>query len=627
MSNDRQMDTARKTFRKIFKDAIPVQWVIPRYQRKYVWKSEEDEQILGMWEDWKNQTEKLLNNDKIHLHYFGAIIYYLHDGTPEDKVQKRDLVDGQQRLTTFQIALIALRDVGMELEYKNAANINIYIRNTDAPPTEDFILSPSRNDYERFQEIIATNKDKENFKGDSAIIKAYNCFYKEIKEFVEGNKSEEKTVEILIEKLKDALLDTFQAVLIQLGDYDDPQQIFASLNGKGEPLTAFDLVRNDIFYRVGRKDEELASKFEDEWADNFEIDFWRDTVGQGHAKKTHANHFIIDVVVAETAQVVKHNKIFTDYKNHVDGHFASVADELDALIKYGKTYRALQDKTGTDTSRIAKVLNLWNSTTMNSLVMWIDTRQNLDSEEKQEMFLLIESYIIRRHICELSANAFNRFVPEILTDMHEAEKQGQSIIGAFKNFLETQKASTRKIPTDNEILSACEQTNIYKKTASKKLVHILEHIEQHITSSKGENFIIGTASLSIEHIMPQKWSNHWLLKNGTKVLHEEYWTAREEKGQQLDDNARNLMDERQSLINTIGNLTIMTAPLNSAISNNSWEVKKLEIDSVSKLKLNRDITKEAEWNEEKIKERSEYLAKCINKIWKHPSTKSLTTNH
>ncbi len=627
MSKDRQMDTARKTFRKIFKDAIPVQWVIPRYQRKYVWKSEEDEQILGMWEDWKNQTEKLLNNHKIHLHYFGAIIYYLHGGTPEDKVQKRDLVDGQQRLTTFQIALVALRDVGMELEYGNAANINIYIHNAEAPPKKDFILSPSRNDYERFQEIINTKKDKEILKGDSAIIKAYNCFYKEIKKFVEDNKSEEKTVEILIEKLKDALLDTFQAVLIQLGDYDDPQQIFASLNGKGEPLTAFDLVRNDIFYRVDKEGEELASKFEDEWADNFEVDFWRNMGGHGHAKKTHANHFIIDVVIAQTAQGVKQNKIFTDYKNHVDGHFASVADELDALIKYGKTYRALQDKTGTDTSRIAKMLNLWNSTTMNSLVMWIDTRQNLDSEEKSDLFLLIESYIVRREICELSTRAFNRVVPEILADMHEAEKKGQSIIGAFKNFLETQTASTRKIPTDNEIITACEQKNIYMKTASRKLVYILEHIEQHIASNKAENFPIGTASLSIEHIMPQKWSNNWPLKNGTKVLHEEYWTAREEKGQQLDDNARNLMDERQSLINTIGNLTIVTVPLNSALSNSSWEVKKLEIDKISRLKLNRDIIEEAEWNEEKIKDRSEYLAKCINKIWKHPSTKSLTTNN
>ncbi len=626
MAKDRQMGTARKTFGKIFKDEIPVQWIIPRYQRKYVWKSDADEQILGMWEDWKNQTEKLLNPDPenpIRPHYFGAIIYYLHNETPKDTVRKRDLVDGQQRLTTFQIALVALRDVGMELEYENATNIDIYIHKNPASSkeTEDFILLPSRNDCERFQEIIATNKDKEILKGDSAIIKAYNCFYKEIKEFVEGNSSEEKTVKILIEKLKKALLDHFQAVLIQLGDHDDPQQIFASLNGKGEPLTAFDLVRNDIFYRADKEGEKLASKFENNWAENFEIDFWRDIEGHGRAKKTHANHFIMDVVIAQTAQMVKQNKIFTDYKNHVKGHFASVADELDVLIKYGQTYRALQDETGTDTNRIAKMLNLWDSTTMNSLVMWIDTRQKLDSKEKSDLFLLIESYIVRREICKLSANAFNRIVPEILTDMHEAEKHGQSIIGAFKNFLETRKTSTRKIPTDNEIITACEQKNIYTKTGSKKLVYILEHIEQHITSNKSEKLIIDTNDLNIEHIMPQKWSVNWPLKNGNKVFHEEYLMLRDEKGQQLDENTRNLMEERQSLINTIGNLTIMTAPLNSAISNNSWEVKKLEIKNVSKLKLNRDIIKKAEWNEDVIKKRSKDLGDYINEIWKHPSTK------
>ena len=623
MAKDRQMGTARKTFGKIFKDEIPVQWIIPRYQRKYVWKSDADEQILGMWEDWKNQTEKLLNPDPenpIRPHYFGAIIYYLHNETPKDTVRKRDLVDGQQRLTTFQIALVALRDAGMELEYENATNIDIYIHKNPASSkeTEDFILLPSRNDCERFQEIIATNKDKEILKGDSAIIKAYNCFYKEIKEFVESNSSEEKTVKILIEKLKKALLDHFQAVLIQLGDHDDPQQIFASLNGKGEPLTAFDLVRNDIFYRADKEGEKLASKFENNWAENFEIDFWRDIEGHGHAKKTHANHFIMDAVIAQTAQMVKQNKIFTDYKNHVKGHFASVADELDVLIKYGETYRDLQDETGTDTRRIAKMLNLWDSTTMNSLVMWIDTRQKLGSEEKQEMFLLIESYIIRRYIDKLSANAFNRFVPEILTEMHDAEKQGQSIIGAFKNFLETKTASTRKIPTDNEIITACEQKNIYTKTGSKKLTYILKRIEGHVCNKNNEK--IPTDGLNIEHIMPQHWAENWNLGKYGKVPSENFREATRINPELNTIAFQTLIEKRQGVINTIGNLTLLTPPFNSSIGNDSWDAKKARLKEESGLKLNRSIVKKATWDEDTIKARSAELAGYINEIWKHPST-------
>ncbi len=624
MSDDKQMHPARKIFRKIFVDDMPVQWVVPVYQRKYVWESGEDNQIPGMWVDWKDQTEKLLNPDPknpIRPHYFGAIIYYLHDWKEGDKVQKRDLVDGQQRLTTFQLALVALRDVGMELGYKKAININDYIFNTSVDRSDDTKLSPSRNDRKIFKNILVINKSNETFKDKSAITKAYNCFNTKIKQFIEDNKSEERTVNFLIDLLKDALLDTFQVVTIHLGEDDDPQQIFASLNGKGEPLTPFDLVRNDIFYRVVGKDEAFAGKFENDWGDNFETQFWRDKASRGRTSKTNANHFIVEFLIAQTAREVKQHKIFTDYKNYIkENHFSSVADELDTLIKYGKTYYAMsKHPKGATTNRISKMLKLWGSSTMNPVVMWIDTRPNLSTEEKQEMFLLIESYIIRRYIDKLSTRALNKIAPDMLARMHEAERQGESIIGTFKDFLKTQITPTTKMPKDSEILSACDKKNIYRKGDSNKLVYIFEHIEKHIRPKKGENVTIDTNDLNIEHIMPQSWAKNWLLKNGTKVLREEYWEAREE-GQQLDDNARNLMEERQVIIDTIGNLTLVTLPLNSAVSNGSWEEKKPEFDKESVLRINRDIIKEAKWDEDTIKARSEKLAGYINEIWKHPSS-------
>ena len=625
MSDDKQMHPTRKIFRKIFVDDMPVQWVVPVYQRKYVWESGDDSQIPGMWEDWKDQTEKLLNPDSknpIRPHYFGAIIYYLHDWKEGDKVQKRDLVDGQQRLTTFQLALVALRDVGMELGYKKANDINDYIFNTSVDRSDDTKLSPSRNDRKIFKNILVINKSNEIFKDKSAITKAYNCFSTKIKKFIEDNESEERTVKFLTDLLKDALLDTFQVVTIHLGEDDDPQQIFASLNGKGEPLTPFDLVRNDIFYRVGRKDAAFANKFENDWEDNFETQFWRDKASRGRAAaKTNANHFIVEFLVAQTAREVKQHKIFTDYKNYIKGnHFSSVAEELDTLINYGKTYYAMsKHPKGATTNRISKMLKLWGSSTMNPVVMWIDTRPNLSTEEKQEMFLLIESYIIRRYIDKLSTRALNKIAPDILARMHEAERQGESIIGTFKDFLKTQITPTTKMPKDSEILSACDKKSIYKKGDSNKLVYIFEHIEKHIRTKKGENITIGTSDLSIEHIMPQSWAKNWPLKNGTKVLHEEYWEAHQE-GQKLDDNARNLMEERQVIIDIIGNLTLVTGSTNSTLSNDDWQSKKAKIKESSLLKLNHKIAEQDEWNEDLIKKRSKELGDYINQIWKHPSS-------
>ncbi len=609
-----EMDTKIKTLGTLFKSSV--QWVVPVYQRHYVWKSKQDDQIPGVWEDWRDQADKILRDETPRPHYFGAIIY---SGKKKGlgEIDKMDLVDGQQRLTTFQLAFAAIRDAGRELGYGKAKEIEELLLNdgNDFLNKDDiYKLLPSQHDIEVFKEIVSTHENTPD--STSELTRAYIYFRKEVTTFVNDRKSDEE-IETLIDALKDALLNHFQVVTIQLGNYDDAQQIFASLNGKGQPLTPFDLIRNDIFYRVfkeyGEKEyKKIAKDFEKKW-NYFENKFWSKQTGRGHTKKARADHFIADAVVAEIAKEVNQHRIAAEYKNYAKTIPRSF-NELNVLRKYGESYYALQKpKESDDTSHIANMLSQWDLSTMNPLVMWIDTRSRLDSDDKKKIFLMIESYVVRREICNLTTKHFNRIVPIILDELHKNE---DSIIETFKSFLKNEETDSKKFPTDDDILLACKQKPIYTNMSAKKLTYILKCIEEKTANSKFREHT-EKKKISIEHIMPQGWKEHWQLKTergSIKFPHEE------DTGIVLSIADQELVAERENLIHTIGNLTLVTRSFNSRLSNKPWIDKKDDLRIMSDLKLNVAIAEHTEWNEGTIKERSAELAGCINQIWKHPST-------
>lgn len=598
MSEDK-MKTEIETLGEVFTNQE--QWTVPVYQRHYVWKSEEDDQIPGMWDDWKSQATKILNGKPLRPHYFGAIIYS-YKRASRGKFLRNDLVDGQQRLTTFQLAFAALRDTSRIFDYGKTKEIGKYLLNKfdEEPEREDdrYKLLPSKHDVAVFKEIVSIHENDPTKK--SHLTKAYDCFCEKIHEFIDERKTEKETEE-LIDALKDALLNHFHVVTIQLGNHDDAQQIFGSLNGKGQPLSPFDLVRNDIFLRAFKEHGEIKESFEREWG-YFEEPFWSKEVGRARLKKARADHFIADAVVAENAKEVNQHRIATEYKNYAETSPLDSFEQLELLKKYGDSYKALQKPKGEATDGIAKMLRQWDLSTMNPLVMWIDARTSLPDDKKVKLFSMIESYIIRREICHLSTKNFNKAVPIILGKMRN---QKDNIIEVFKEFLEDASYPSTRMPTDKEVSLACEENRIYKNMNAPKLTYILKCIEESTSDDFVEEVIINTKKLNIEHIMPQSWHEHWPLKGFGEISPE------------ADSE---LVRERENLIHTIGNLTLVTSKFNSSIKNSSWQDKKAKIEKKSRLGFNLDIVKEPEWNEDKIKERSVKLANKINKIWKHPSS-------
>ena len=151
---------------------------------------------------------------------------------------------------------------------------------------------------------------------------------------------------------------------------------------------------------------------------------------------------------------------------------------------------------------------------------------------------------------------------------------------------------------------------IYTPKSSNKIAYILKYIEENVADSRfREN--TDKNKISVEHIMPQGWKEYWRIKNGIehiKIPHEKNTEI------VLDSATQELVNERDNLIHTIGNLTLVTSKFNSKLSNKPWGEKRLEIRTESDLKLNVAIAEHTEWNEDVIKERSAELAGYINKI-------------
>jgi hypothetical protein len=127
-----------------------------------------------------------------------------------------------------------------------------------------------------------------------------------------------------------------------------------------------------------------------------------------------------------------------------------------------------------------------------------------------------------------------------------------------------------------------------------------------------EHLVI-TSPLTVEHIMPQRWEQQWLLPDGSKGLSVmELFTA--------DDAASVVIATRRrnELVQTMGNLTVLSQPLNSSLSNAPWEVKKPQLMKSSLLPINLELQSIAVWDEAAIQNRSIELFKRAVQLWPGP---------
>jgi len=605
------------------------QWVVPVYQRHYEWETTEDKQLPKLWDDLREEALERLEKKLQLPHYFGAIIYSESQNQTFGAVPQRFLVDGQQRITTFQLVLAALKDVARDNEINRlVAAIDAYLFNEKTasmldPSREWFKLWPSAYDRQLFQHIVRSTRSELQelqsrfFYKNGNLIKnqapnlrrAYWFLIEAVEEFVSERTAEnEETAEGVLDALLAGFLSGFQIVVIQLDQGDDAQEIFASLNGLGKPLSPFDLIRNDVFHRARKHGENEEQLFDDRWK-LFESPFWAEQVRQGRAKRARADHLVAHSVVAESAREVNVGKIAVEYQ-HYSQHraFASVAEELDVLLKHADTYRTMESSNDEGAlGRISRVFEIWDLSTFHPLVLRINA-ETFEHRKKASLFELLESYIVRRELCGLTTKNYNKVVLGMIRQFLEEEDP----VAAFLKHLLELSGEASKIPTDVEVAEAIARNDAYGKIPSPRLKFILQNLEYGLRT-KFDEVTVTSSNLTIEHVIPQKWSSNWPLPNGVMAPTESAFSA-VIAGHQISDETKALMEARQRSIGTLGNLTLLTEALNPSIGNGAWKAKRNKLGK-SLLALNRSIAEVNEWDEAAIESRAASLAAVANRVW------------
>lgn len=619
------------------------QWVIPVYQRHYAWSTAADKQLPKLWEDIRDRAIESLEKKAIAPHFVGAIIYSEPTGQAFGTVNRRHLVDGQQRISTFSLFLCALREKALGLNQAGLAGaIGEFLFNPKSdgmadPETERFKLWSSSYDRPHYITIADGGSElvRESFsecfykngnliKGQAPrMIAAYWFFLEEIENFIKEQIDFGFDDNTSIHSLLEGFLSGFQIVVVQLDSEDDPQSIFASLNGNAEPLSAFDLIRNDIFHRAREQFENEDALYEGNWK-RLEQEFWKVEVKQGRMKRPRTDHLIAHTLVAEKAHEINVGQVANEYRFYArDRSFDTVQAEIASLLKYADVYEALEKPVESKPEfRISDFLSVWDISAFHPLVLWIG-KQSISDETKSQAYKCIEDYILRRDICDLTRKNYNKVVPTLLRAIQESD----DVVDALHIQMLSMEGETSRMPNSTDLKRAILQQPVYQNLGSKKLRYILKNIEALFRSRFDEDVHISTDQLTVEHVMPQTWAEHWLLPNGIKTDTENPFMVSGNGVSQTDSETLELMEQRNRLLHTFGNLTLVTGSLNPAMGNASWETKR-DYLAKSLLVINRQITNSENWSqwtaelenistwEEKIiLARGQFLSEAIESLW------------
>ena len=410
---------------------------------------------------------------------------------------------------------------------------------------------------------------------------------------------DERELEKRLKALLTAVLDRLKLVIITLDESDDAQVIFETLNSKGEPLLAMDLVRNNIFHRAEQQVvsvEDLYAKLRDLLDDSW----WREPAPNARPRRPRQDHFLAHVLTAETGKKISVRELYAEYRAFAipkgRPRFDDIENELKLLEHYAPLYETLEGRAKADPAlyRLGRKLAEWQVTTVFPVAMQIGGSK-LPKEEKMRLSRLIYSFLARRAMCGLTTKNLNQVFQSIAGLFL---REGPSL-EAFRAYFREQKGDSIRFPRNDEFRRGILDKNAHSIAPRTRLVDILWELERASRPSMAEK-IAKPKDLSVEHVLPQNWTNEWPFPNGQ---------AHAVNADEPD--AKN----RRALVNSLGNLTLLTGSLNSSSGNSGFTKKKEKFEEHTGLFLNKWFMKKGQWTETEISERSERLAKMAAKIW------------
>ena len=618
------------------------QYRVPLFQRQYVWS--EETQWEPLWNDIANRAQAVREASErrkvqpVRNHFLGAIVTQRLDVFGV-QIDAAEVIDGQQRLTTLQVVLAAFRDFLQTLSEEDAialarvaSDLGTLTKNAGvmAAPFEVFKVWPTNADREVFEQVLTSGSVAEVEKRFPLVrrkyqrkpnprphlAEAYLYFHERIKEFCT---SVEEVVVPHIQKQVHALYEALQRhillVHIELQENDDPQVIFESLNARGEPLLPSDLIRNFVFMRAGAQDRDADGLYEQWWKEYDEREapeqqdgehrFWKQMDRQGRIRRPRLDLFVYHYLQSILSEEVGIGHLYKTFRDWWEGSpdERDVEVELDRMRTHSNVFvrLTLPAKDGAVEAFARRLKVLDTSTIYPVLLLLLGGRKDRVAEGDLKGILQdLESYLIRRLVCGFTTKSYNRFFLGLLRRLREADVISRSLIQ--EHLLEGTGPAV-VWPNDTTFARAWLSQPVYRNIKSRRVEMILSAINARLHSAKQEP-VTFEGTLTVEHVLPIAWAApDW----PDPPSHPD-----PEDGEETAEELRN------RLLHTFGNLTLLTQPLNSSVSNGPYEKKRTEITKHSLSRLNAWFQTEAEWNESKIQERGKVLLETAKDAWPRP---------
>lgn len=539
------------------------QFLIPVYQRFYSW---DVEQCKRLWNDIVEMRKKNKTG-----HFVGSIVNIAEQAMPTG-VQKYMIIDGQQRMTTLTLLLLALRNYAVENPEDQTINAHridgMLLKNEFETGDERYKLLLTETDRDVLINLVESKPIADGVR--SRILDNYAYFSKRIAE------KELSPAEIY------ESIGKLQIVNITLDrTVDDAQAIFESLNSTGKELSESDLIRNYVL--MGLEPAEQTYVYEHLWRPMEQLFVYE-------TQDTVMDAFFRNYLTMKIARIPKQERVYEEFKlYHLNCEFATIRELCQDLFEYAKYYTNIVFKRSTD----SKLKHLYEDIV--DLRMEVSypfllkvhhdhAEGNISNEELYEILRYCISYVFRRSICDIPTNSLNKTFATFKNSIRMDDYMNS--VKAFFMLQETYK----EYPDDDKFAEAFVARDIYNMRARN---YILSRLENHENKAP-----ITIENYTIEHIMPQN-----------KNLSIEW----------QNDLGSDWMEVQKKYLHTIGNLTLTA--YNSEMSDKPF-IEKLNMEGgfkQSALRLNKYVVLLSEWNEKHIKERAKILCDEAEKIWPYPA--------
>ena len=561
------------------------QFSIPAYQRRYSWGWK---QIAELFDDIN-----LLKTNETHL--LGNIVCLTSTHTVG--INALELVDGQQRITSLSIFLKAIRDRYQNLdETEVTSEIDAYLfcKGIDRKPLNKILLGDLDNpDYQKLFKLEKMNQIK-----NDNLLKAYEY----LKTWLD-----ELDIDAL-NTLYYKFLNNVVVVRLDVGDAKDAYKLFETINNRGLKLSATDIIKNFLLGHASSIDSETLEEVRNNWKqliinlDGIDTDnFFRQLMcGKLHRKITFT--YLIDDFKKYYLRIVQEAKTLPEYDTventqtdndtdiEYDQEEVTIIEFSEKLTDFSSIYANICNKTFKNTDNVFNkyLFNLQRIKSIPTYILLLDLfyRENITEAQKLKILTMLESFMLRRHICENRTGELDDIFAKL------TKLKDENIVENIRNSLQ------QHLPANAEFENKFSQASF--KGNENRAKYILEKFEYNEINDEGEYTLNSGKELHLEHIIPQTID--------TKKSKKEF-------GDWIPYLGNDALTKHKMYVNRIGNFTLLGQKLNIAASNNPFDDKLTEYKK-SNIMLTKKIYENFKnFKFSEVEERSNYFAKKAPQIW------------